>query len=155
MQNRVNLLSHLAYLLSASLSSIFRDTLENRRLPLSVKIAFFIKKTECPTHAIQRQCIRFLTNRRLSDQVDVIKERLKVDETGEPAIYFLRDRLVHDPAPDLKDAYRPTEVTDELLSCVYDEKLRYTHKNDEAIIGDNHGIDSTGYLAVVDRSCGA
>ena len=79
-------------------------------------------------------------------QIDAIKERLKVDETGEPALFFLRDRLVHSPDEDLKDAYRPVEVTDEFLSCTYDEKLRGTNKDDEAIKGDNHGIDSTAYF---------
>ncbi|MDE0483172.1 MAG: hypothetical protein OXI67_11375 [Candidatus Poribacteria bacterium] len=79
-------------------------------------------------------------------QIDAIKERLKVDETGEPALFFLRDRLVHPPDEDLKDAYRAVEVTDEFLSCTYDEKLRGTHKDDEAIKGDNHGIDSTAYF---------
>lgn len=79
-------------------------------------------------------------------QIDVIKERLKVDATGAPALFFLRDRLVHAPDADLKDAYRPVEVTDEFLSCVYDEKMRGTDKDDEAIKGDNHGIDSTAYF---------
>lgn len=79
-------------------------------------------------------------------QIDAIKERLKVDATGEPALFFLRDRLVHAPDADLKDAYRPVEVTDEFLSCVYDEKVHGTHRDDEAIKGDNHGIDSTAYF---------
>ena len=79
-------------------------------------------------------------------QIDAIKERLKVDITGAPAIFFLRDRLVHPPDQDLKDTYRPLEVTDEFLSCTYDENMRGTNKDDEAIKGDNHGIDSTAYL---------
>ena len=79
-------------------------------------------------------------------QIDAVKERLKVDESGEPGIYFLRDRLVHDPDEDLTDGYRPVEVTDEFLSLSYDEKLRGTNKDDEAVVGDNHGIDGTSYL---------
>ncbi len=79
-------------------------------------------------------------------QIDAIKQRLKVDETGEPAIFFFRDRLVHPPDEDLRQEYRPLDVTDEFLSCVYDENVTYTDKDDEAIKGDHHGIDSTAYL---------
>ena len=79
-------------------------------------------------------------------QIDAIKQRLKVDETGQPSIYFLRDRLVHPPDEELKRSYRPSEVTDEFLSCVYDENVSRTDKDDEAIKGDHHGIDSTAYL---------
>ena len=80
-------------------------------------------------------------------QIDGIKERLKKDDTGEPAIFFLRDRLVHPPDEDLKDDYRPVEVTDEFLSLSYAEKLKGTNKDDEAVVGDNHGVDGTSYLA--------
>ena len=79
-------------------------------------------------------------------QIDAVKERLKVDSTGEPAMYFLRDRLVHPADADLKDDYRPVEVTDEFTSLEYAEKLRGTRKDDEDVVGDNHGVDSTGYL---------
>ena len=91
-------------------------------------------------------------------QIDTIKERLKVLENGEPGILFLRDRLVHAPDPEMKEKYRPVEVTDEFLSCTYDEKLKGTHKDDEAVIGDNHGIDSMSYLLMslkVRRSVGS
>ena len=79
-------------------------------------------------------------------QIDGIKERLKKDETGEPAIFFLRDRLVHPPDEDLKDDYRSVEVTDEFLGLSYAEKLKGTNKDDEAVVGDNHGVDGTSYL---------
>ena len=79
-------------------------------------------------------------------QIDGVKERLKKDETGEPAIFFLRDRLVHPPDEDLKDDYRPVEVTDEFLSLSYVEKRKGTNKDDEAVVGDNHGVDGTSYL---------
>ena len=79
-------------------------------------------------------------------QIDAIKERLRVDKTGEPSMFFLRDRLVHPPDPDLKDAYLPVEVTDEFLSCTYDENTDGTDKDDEAIKGAHHGIDSTAYF---------
>ena len=79
-------------------------------------------------------------------QLDAIRARLKVDATGEPGIFFFRDRLVHPPDPDLSALYCPVEVTDEFLSCTYDEKIRGTGKDDEAIKGANHGIDSTAYF---------
>lgn len=79
-------------------------------------------------------------------QIDAIKERLKVDATGEPGIYFLRDRLVHAQDEDLQDDYRPVEVTDEFLSLSYDEKLKGSRKDDESVVGDNHGVDGTSYL---------
>ena len=79
-------------------------------------------------------------------QLDGVKERLKVDKTGEPSLYFLRDRLVHRVDEDLKDAYRSTEVTDEFTSLEYTEKLRGTRKDDEETVGDNHGVDGTSYL---------
>ena len=79
-------------------------------------------------------------------QIDGVKERLKKDETGEPAIFFLRDRLVHPPDEDLKDDYRPLEVTDEFLSLSYAEKLKGTRRDDEDVVGDNHGVDGTSYL---------
>lgn len=79
-------------------------------------------------------------------QIDAVKERLKVDASGQPAIMFLRDRLVHAPDQDLKDDYRPVEVTDEFLSLSYNEKLKGTNKDDEDTVGDDHGTDGTAYL---------
>ncbi|MCY4401953.1 MAG: hypothetical protein OXD54_05190 [Candidatus Poribacteria bacterium] len=79
-------------------------------------------------------------------QIDVVKERLKVDETGKPSIFFFRNRLVHPPDQELKEAYRPTEVTDEFLTCEYLENTDGTDKDDEAITRDHHGIDSTAYF---------
>ena len=79
-------------------------------------------------------------------QLDAVKERLKVDVSGEPALYFLRDRLVHAPDPDLKDAYRPVEITDEFVSLSYSEKLKGTARDDAETIGDDHGVDGTSYL---------
>lgn len=79
-------------------------------------------------------------------QIDAVKERLKKDATGQPAIFFLRDRLVHPPDEDLKDDYRPVEVTDEFLSLSYAEKLKGTRRDDEDVVGDNHGVDGTSYL---------
>ena len=79
-------------------------------------------------------------------QIDALKERLKVDKTGQPGIYFLRDRLVHAPDEDLKDDYRPVEVTDEFLSLSYSEKLKGTSKDDQETVGDDHGTDGTSYL---------
>ena len=79
-------------------------------------------------------------------QIDAVKERLKVDASGQPALMFLRDRLVHPPDQDLKDDYRPLEVTDEFLSLSYNEKLKGTSKDDQDTVGDNHGTDGTAYL---------
>ena len=79
-------------------------------------------------------------------QIDAIKARLKKDVSGQPAIFFLRDRLVHAPDADLKADYRPVEVTDEFLSLSYSETRKGTSKDDESVVGDNHGIDSTSYL---------
>lgn len=79
-------------------------------------------------------------------QIDGVKERLKKDKTGQPAILFKRDRLVHPPDEDLKDDYRPVEVTDEFLSLSYAEKLKGTRRDDEDVVGDNHGVDGTSYL---------
>ena len=79
-------------------------------------------------------------------QIDAVKERLKVDASGQPALMFLRDRLVHPPDQDLKDDYRPVEVTDEFLSLSYNEKLKGTSKDDQDTVGDDHGTDGTAYL---------
>lgn len=79
-------------------------------------------------------------------QIDAVKGRLKKDDTGQPAIFFLRDRLVHAPDEELKEDYRPVEVTDEFLSLSYAEKLKGTRRDDEDVIGDNHGVDGTSYL---------
>ena len=79
-------------------------------------------------------------------QIDAVKERLKKDPSGQPAIFFLRDRLVHPPDEELKDDYRPVEVTDEFLSLSYAEKLKGTRRDDEDVVGDNHGVDGTSYL---------
>ena len=38
------------------------------------------------------------------------------------------------------------EVTDEFLSLSYVEKRKGTNKDDEAVVGDNHGVDGTSYL---------
>ena len=79
-------------------------------------------------------------------QIDAVKERLKVDASGQPALMFLRDRLVHPPDQDLRDDYRPVEVTDEFLSLSYNEKLKGTSKDDQDTVGDDHGTDGTAYL---------
>ena len=79
-------------------------------------------------------------------QIDSLKERLKKDGSGQPAIFFLRDRLVHPPDEDLKLAYRPVEITDEFLSLSYAEKLKGTSSDDAAVVGDDHGIDGASYL---------
>ena len=81
-------------------------------------------------------------------QIDAVKQRLKVDETGKPSIFFFRDRLIHPPDPELKEAYRPLEVTDEFLTCEYLENTDGTDKDDEAITRDHHGIDSTAYFVL-------
>ena len=79
-------------------------------------------------------------------QIDGVKELLKKDRTGRPALFFLRERLVHAPDEDLKDDYRPVEVTDEFLGLSYAEKLKGTRRDDEDVVGDNHGVDGTSYL---------
>ena len=79
-------------------------------------------------------------------QIQAVQERLKVDATSQPAIMFLRDRLVHAPDQDLKDDYRCLEVTDEFLSLTYEEKMKGTRKDDQETVGDNHGTDGTAYL---------
>ena len=79
-------------------------------------------------------------------QIQAVKERLKVDASGQPALMFLRDRLVHPPDQDLRDEYRPLEVTDEFLSLSYNEKLKGKPSDDADTVGDNHGVDGTSYL---------
>ena len=79
-------------------------------------------------------------------QLDAIKERLKVDASGQPALMFCRDRLIHSPDQDLKDDYRPTEVTDEFLSLSYNEKMKGKPSDDADTVGDDHGVDGTSYL---------
>ena len=80
-------------------------------------------------------------------QLEAIKERLKVDASGLPALMFCRDRLVHPPDQDLRDEYRPLEVTDEFLSLSYNEKLKGKSSDDADVVGDDHGVDGTSYLA--------
>ena len=79
-------------------------------------------------------------------QIQAVQERLKVDASGQPALMFLRDRLVHPPDQDLRDAYRPVEVTDEFLSLSYNEKLKGKPSDDADTVGDDHGVDGTSYL---------
>ena len=80
-------------------------------------------------------------------QIQVVQKRLKVDETGQPAIFFLRDRLVHPPDEALKEKYLPVEVTDEFLSLSYSEKRTGNPQKDDAETdGEKHGIDGTSYL---------
>ena len=81
-------------------------------------------------------------------QIQKVQERLKVDNTGHPALMFLRDRLVHAPDQNQKDDYKSLEVTDEFLSLTYDEKMRGTRKDDEETVGDDHGTDGTAYLCM-------
>ncbi len=80
-------------------------------------------------------------------QIQAMQKRLKVDETGQPAIFFLRDRLVHPPDENLKEKYLPVEVTDEFLSLSYSEKRTGNPQKDDAETdGEKHGIDGTSYL---------
>ena len=80
-------------------------------------------------------------------QIQAVQKRLKVDETGQPAIFFKRDRLVHPPDEDLKENYLPVEVTDEFLGLSYSEKRTGNPQKDDAETdGEKHGIDGTSYL---------
>ena len=79
-------------------------------------------------------------------QIQAVQERLKVDATGQPAIMFLRDRLVHAPDQNLKDDYKGTDVVDEFLSLTYSENMKGTRKDDQETVGEDHGTDSTAYL---------
>ena len=80
-------------------------------------------------------------------QIQDVQKRLKVDDTDQPAIFFLRDRLVHPPDEDLKEKYLPVEVTDEFLSLSYSEKRTGNPQKDDAETdGEKHGIDGTSYL---------
>ena len=79
-------------------------------------------------------------------QIQAIQERLKVDATGQPAIIFLRDRLVHAPDQSLKEDYKCLDVVDEFLSLTYEEKMKGTRKDDQETVGDDHGTDGTAYL---------
>ena len=80
-------------------------------------------------------------------QIQVVQKRLKVDETDQPAIFFLRDRLVHPPDEALKEQYLPVEVTDEFLGLSYNEKRTGNPQKDDAETdGEKHGIDGTSYL---------
>ena len=79
-------------------------------------------------------------------QIQAVQERLKVDNTGKPALMFLRDRLVHPPDPNQREDYKPVEVTDEFLSLTFEEKMKGTRKDDQETVGDDHGTDSTAYL---------
>lgn len=80
-------------------------------------------------------------------QIQVVQKRLQVDETGQPAIFFLRDRLVHPPDENLKEKYLPVEVTDEFLGLSYNEKRTGNPQKDDAETdGEKHGVDGTSYL---------
>ena len=80
-------------------------------------------------------------------QIQAVQKRLKVDETGQPGIFFLRDRLVHPPDETLKEKYLPVEVTDEFLGLSYSEKRTGNPQKDDAETdGEKHGIDGTSYL---------
>ena len=79
-------------------------------------------------------------------QIQAVQERLKVDDTGQPALLFLRDRLVHPPDPKQKEDYKPVEATDEFLSLTFEEKMKGTSKDDQETVGDDHATDGTAYL---------
>ena len=79
-------------------------------------------------------------------QIQSVQQRLKVDGTGQPALMFLRDRLVHPIDQELRDAYRPTESTEEFESLSYDEQLKNNNKDDQNTVGDDHAVDGTGYI---------
>lgn len=80
-------------------------------------------------------------------QIQAVQKRLKVDDTGQPAIFFKRDRLVHPPDETLKEKYLPTEVVDEFLELSYSEKRTGNPQKDDAeTLGEKHGIDGTSYL---------
>ena len=79
-------------------------------------------------------------------QIQAVQQRLKMDGTGQPGIMFLRDRLVHPPDPDLKDEYKPVEVTDEFLGLSYNEKMKGTNRDDQETVGEDHGVDGTCYM---------
>ena len=80
-------------------------------------------------------------------QIQAVQKRLKVDATGQPAIFFLRDRLVHAPDENLKEKYLPVEVTDEFLGLSYGEKRTGNPQKDDAeTVGEKHGVDGTSYL---------
>ena len=79
----------------------------------------------------------------VSNGIQAVQGRLKVDESGKPGLYVVRNaRVQMDPA--LKEAGKPTSTLEEIPGYVWNDSV----KKEEPIKIDDHGVDAARYMVM-------
>jgi len=79
--------------------------------------------------------------------IEKVEERLKVDATGKPAIYFLRDSLV-EVDESLRTDHKPTCTEEEFPSYVWPKGKDGQPEKEEPVKENDHGQDSMRYMVM-------
>lgn len=90
-------------------------------------------------------------DKRVTVGLEAVAARLRPDDTGRPALFFLRDSLI-ERDPELVDALKPTCTEEEIPGYVWDTSGTKAPKEVPLKVND-HGCDTTRYL-VADRDLG-
>ena len=77
------------------------------------------------------------------DGIEKVKVRLRLEDSHEPGMYFLRDSQI-DFDPELADSGRPRSTEEEFEGYEWKDNK----KKDVPIDTDNHGMDCTRYLSM-------
>lgn len=87
-----------------------------------------------------------LAHKAVSDGIQAVAERLKVQADGKPRLYLCRNALA-EPDAALEAAHRPLCTQDEMLEYVWDPTVQQGQNLKEAPKKENdHGMDAMRYL---------
>ncbi len=73
--------------------------------------------------------------------IQSVQKRLRVDATGKPALFYIKDALTHARDALLKERKHPTSTYEEFGAYLWDDK----HKKEAPIDAYNHGMDALRY----------
>lgn len=79
--------------------------------------------------------------------IEKVEERLGLDETGKPAIYFLRDSLV-EVDESLRADRKPICTEDEFISYVWPKGKDGQPEKEEPVKENDHGMDAMRYMVM-------
>lgn len=81
----------------------------------------------------------------VTEGIQAVQERLRIQEDGKPRIFFLRDALV-ERDPRLSDANLPCSTLDEIDGYVWAESKEGKAEKEEPVKLHDHGMDAMRYM---------
>ena len=79
----------------------------------------------------------------VANGIQAVQQRLRVDETGKPALFIVRNARVR-MDPELKEAGKPTSTLEEMPGYVWND----AKKQEEPVKEDDHGVDAVRYMVM-------